>query len=245
MRDKMTDDLEAVNQDLNAPVEEAPSPEPEGNADVLTRDVVSKIVDRERQKAFQKGRNEAMAELQAQQQAPVQAAPEQIQQGQTSMGGMQQMSPQDIQRMISEQAPQLLQEHMQQQRTQQTIDSFVSKMQAAEAKYPGLETKLNDLDYSTLAPIVQMANDMENTGEIMKELIDNPEKMSNLILLSYTQPKLAQKKMADLSNSIKTNQDALTQDAQARDPMSQLKPSSSAGMDNGDMSVTDFRKMFR
>lgn len=239
----MTKDLEIENQETVAPDEEAQTPATEGNADVLTRDIVSKIVERERKKAFEKGREEAMAELQ-QQQSP--AVPvEQIPQGQQSLGGMQQMSPQDIQRMISEHAPQALQEHMQQQRTKQTIDSFVSKMQAAEAKHPGLEAKLNDLDYSTLAPIVQMANDMENTGDIMKELIDNPEKMSHLILLSYTQPKLAAKKMADLSNSIKTNSEALAQDAQARDPMSQLKPSSNAGMDNGDMSVSDFRKMFR
>ncbi len=243
-RVNMTKDLDADIQDTTAPVEEAKNTAPEGNADLLTRDIVSKIVDRERKKAFEKGREEAMAELQ-EQQSQQQAPAEQIQQGQQSLGGMQQMSPQDIQRMIAEHAPQALQEHMQQQRTQQTIDSFVSKMQAAEAKYPGLESKLDELDYSTLAPIVKMANDMENTGDIMKELIDNPEKMSNLILLSYTQPKLAFKKMADLSNSIKTNTEAMAQEKKAQDPMSQLKPSSSAGMDNSDMSVTDFRKMFR
>jgi hypothetical protein len=82
-------------------------------------------------------------------------------------------------------------------------------------------------------------------ADIMKELLDNPMKMGNLMTLMYTQPQMAQKAMADLSNSIKTNQDALAQEKQAQDPMSQLKPSTSAGMDNSAMSVSDFKKMFR
>ena len=56
---------------------------------------------------------------------------------------------------------------------------------------------------------------------------------------------MAKRAMMELSNSIKTNQDALAQEKQAQDPMSQLKPSTSAGMDNSAMSVSDFRKMFR
>ena len=240
----MAEDLETEVQDNVVPVEEAPavSKDDDMQKPVFNKIQVADVVKREKQKAYERGKREAMAELQAQQQ---QAPVEQVQQSQQSLGGMQQLSPADIQRMISEQAPQALQEHLQQQQTKQEIDSFVSKMQAAEARYPGLETKLNELDYSTLAPVVQMANRMENTGDIMNELLENPEKMSNLILLSYTQPKLAAKKMADLSNSIKTNIDALSQEKQAQDPMSQLKPSSNAGMDNGDMSVSDFRKMFR
>ncbi len=240
----MIENQETENQDIN-PIENAPIVNPDANQDLLSKEIVSKIVERERKKAFEKGREEAMAELQAQQQAPA----EQVQQGQTSLGGMQQMSPADIQRMIAEQAPQILHErmnqHMQEVQQKQAIDSFVNKMQAAEIKYPGLEIKLNELDYNSLMPIVQMANDMDNTGDIMKELVDNPEKLSNLTILAYTQPKLAMRKMADLSKSINVNQEALAQEKQAQDPMSQLKPSTSAGMDDGKMSVNDFRKMFR
>jgi hypothetical protein len=158
---------------------------------------------------------------------------------------MQQMSAADIERMIAERAPQLLQDHVKQVRNQQTVDSFVAKMQAAEAKYPGLEAKLNEIDYSSMAPLISLANDMENTGDVMKEILDNPMKMANLLTLQYTQPAMAKRAMMELSNSIKTNQDALAQEKQAQDPMSQLKPSTSAGMDNSAMSVSDFRKMFR
>jgi len=246
----MTIELETEIQGELPPDSPALNAEPVDEQAPLSRDLVSKIVERERTKAYEKGKQEAVMALQ-EQQAPQQAPEQQMQQPQQAqnIGGMQQMSQADIERLIAEKAPQMLQEQMQQQlqqqRTQQTVDSFVSKMQAAEAKYPGLEAKLNDLDYSTLANVVQMANELENTGDIMKELVDNPEKMSSIILLSYTQPKLAQKKLMDLSNSIRTNQQALAEEAQAQDPMSQLKPSTSAGVDDGAMSVTKFRQMFR
>lgn len=233
----MTEDLENVDPGVS-PVEAPPEVAAD---DMLHKEIVSKIVERERQKAFEKGKQEALMELQ-QQQAPQE---QQVAQQPQSIGGMQQMSQADIERLIAERAPQVLQEHVDRLRTRQTVDSFVSKMQAAEQKYPGLEAKLNDLDYESMAPLIELANNMENTGDIMKELIDNPMKMGNLMTLMYAQPKMAQRAMIDLSNSIKMNQEALAQEKQAQDPMSQLKPSSNAGMDNSAMSVSDFRKMFR
>lgn len=237
----MTEDLENVDQGV------MPEPEPQSEPvnDMLDKSIVSKIVERERLKAYAKGKQEALMELQ--QQAPQESAPVQQMQQQApqQLGGMQQMSVADIERMIAERAPQLLQDHVNQMQNKQTVDSFVAKMQAAEAKHPGLEAQLEELDYSTMAPLVSLANNMENTADIMKELLDNPMKMGNLMTLMYTQPKMAQKAMMELSNSIKTNQEALAQEKQAQDPMSQLKPSTSAGMDNSAMSVSDFRKMFR
>ncbi len=243
----MTDMNENVDQGVEAPVEQAQDSAPDDNSP-LARDVVSKIVERERKKAYEKGQKEALMQLQeqqAQQQAAPAQAPAMQQQGQQSLGGMQQVSPADIERMIAEKAPQLLHDHVQNLKNEHTINSFVSKMQAAEQKHPGLEAKLNELDYSSMAPLVNLANDMENTGDIMKELVDNPMKLGNMLALAQMQPGLAKRQMMELSNSIKTNQQALSEEKQAQDPMSQLKPSSSAGMDNGTMSVTDFRKMFR
>jgi len=219
------------------------------NDDMLNKATVSKIVERERQKAFEKGKQEALMELQAQQQQQEpQVAPQQAQGQNQGLGGMQQFSQADIERMISEQAPKALQEQMEQMRTQQTVNTFVNKMQQAEQKYPGIQEKLNDLDYSTMAPLIQMANEMPNTGDIMQELVTNPMKMGNLLMLMHTQPRMAQKAMMDLSGSIKQNEDAKAQEIQAQDPMSQLKPSTSAGMETSNMSnmsTSDFRKLFK
>jgi hypothetical protein len=120
-------------------------------------------------------------------------------------------------------------------------------MQAAEQKYPGLEAELNQLNYQDprMHAFIEMANAVENTGDIMKEVVDNPAKLDQLLNLSVSQPYAARKAMASLSQSIKQNEDAKAQDAQVRDPMSQIKPSLTAGIDSGSMSVKDFRKMLK
>jgi len=247
----MTDNLEPESGENSNPLDNAvPVQEPSEEGAPLSRDIVSKIVERERKKAYEKGKREALMQSQddntqvAPQQVPQQQAPMAPQ----SLGGMQQMSPADIERMIAEKAPQLMQQHLQQQvqqhKQEQMVNTFVNKMQAAEKKYPGLEEKLNDLDYSTMVHVVPMINDLDNSGEVMKELVDNPEKLSNLITLSYTQPRLAQKRLFDLSNSIKTNEAALAEDAQVRDPLSQIKPSLNSGLpDKKDLSVKDLQRM--
>lgn len=212
--------------------------------EMLPKSVVSKIVERERLKATEQERKRLMEQMQNQQPSPEQPA-QQPQGQQVGLGGMSQLSQDDIQRLIAEHAPQALMQHVNQLKVQHTVDTFVNKMNAAEQKYPGLQEKLGELDYDGMAPIIEMANSMENTADIMKELVDNPMKMGNLMALMYSQPKMAKKAMMDLSSSIKTNQQALEEEKQARDPMSSLKPSTKAGIDNGEMSVSDFRKIFK
>jgi len=210
---------------------------------------VSDVVKRERDRAYEKGRKDALMQMQQQQDvAPVasQQIPQQPLQ-QQGLGGMPQLSPEDVQRMIAEQAPQALQAQFQQLKQDHMVNTFVSKMQAAEQKFPGLEAELNQLNYNDprMHAFIEMANSFDNTGEIMKEVIDNPHKLTALLADVRDQPYIAQKQMAALSKSIKQNDDAKASEAQARDPMSQLKSSSTASMDDSQMSVSDYRKMFR
>ena len=248
----MTDELENVEQPEISP---EPAPQSEPVDDVLPKATVSKIVERERLKAYEKGKREALMELQQQQQAPIQqeqqAAPQSapMPQGgqQQGLGGMQQLSPADIERMIAEQAPQALQAHVQRLQQDKMVNDFVTKMQEAEQRYPGLEAELNNLNYEDprMHKFIALANQSENTGDIMKEVLDNPTKLENLLNMASNQPHLAMKALSSLSDSIKTNQQALAEESQARNPLSQLKPSQNVSMDNGAMSVNDFRKMFR
>ena len=211
---------------------------------------VADVVKRERAKALEKGKRMALEELQQQQaQAPAaqpvqQQAPAQSQQGQ-SLGGMQQMSPDDIRRMIAEHAPQHMQEHLQQQATQRQADGFVQKMKAAEAKYPGLEAKLEKLDWKHMGPVIRLVDATSNPGEIMKELLDNPMKMGNLLTLAHTQPSMADDAIRDLSNSIAENISAQAQEKQASEPLGLITPSN-VGSDTGIKgSVGDFKKKYR
>jgi len=244
----MTEELENVIQEIEpiADANEAVESQPKKT---FTSDVVKKVVEREKQKAFERGKREALMELEQQQQIPAeqQQIPQQPAQN-ASLGGMKQLSEADIERMISERAPQALQQHVQKLQQDQMVNTFASKMQAAEQQYPGLETELNQLNYNDprMLAFIAMANQFENTGDMMKEVLDNPHKMETLLNMSYSQPYQAQKAMKSLSDSIKTNQSAKAEEAQARDPMSQIKSSTTSGnaeKSQHDMSQEDLRRL--
>jgi hypothetical protein len=238
----MTDSLET---DLQENPEQPVSSD--GVADEsLDKATVSKIVARERAKAYEKGKQEARMEQeqQMQQQAPPQAP----QPAPQTFGGMQQasqMSPEDIQKLIAEHVPQYLQQQATEYQQKQFADGFINKMQAAEKQFPGLEQKLNDIDFTSPSTLklVQMANNMDNTGEIMNELIENPEKMGTLLNLINEQPKLAQQRLASLSSSITVNRKAQEEDKSAQEPIGQLKSSVNAGVDDHNLSVKDLKKL--
>jgi len=241
------EEVENIVEQTNPEIQkEDVAPDDEMQRPMYNKIQLSDVVKRERQKAFEKGRQEAMQEYMQQQQQQ-QQEPQQA----SSLGGMQQFSQADIERMIQEQATRATQEHIQQQlaemKQQQMVNSFVQKMQVAEQQYPGLEEELNQLNYNDprIHAFIGMVNDLENTGEIMKEVLDNPYKLSQILSDIQEQPYLAQKNLMKLSASIKQNMSAKQEEAQAKDPYSQLKPSTSAGMDNGNMSVADFKKIFR
>lgn len=243
----MTEDLDIVDQ------AELPQdlPKSEAESEMLPKSTVSKIVERERLKAYEKAKKEVMMELQQQQQ---QSAPdEQLQknlqqqaQAPQNLGGMPQMSPEQIEQMIMQKAPQALMQQVEQMKNQNMIDSFVNKMQDAEQRYPGLEDKLGKLNYNDprMHKLIEMSNGLENTGDVVNELIANPHKMSVILSDIMDQPYLAQQQLNNLSSSIKTNQQALAEDANAKNPMSQLKPSINTGLaDNSNLSVMDLQRM--
>ena len=228
---------------------------PEESAEVIDDDVqkpvfnkiqMQDVVNREKQKAFERGKREAMMELQQNQQQPDPQQAGQIQQQSQGLGGMQQMSEQDIERMIMQKAPEALMHQINEMKSKNMIDSFVNKMQAAEERYPGLEQRLNKLNYEDprMHKLVEMSNGLENTGDIINELVMNPHKMGQILSNIADQPYLAQEQLMGLSNSIKSNQSAQAENTQSKDPMSQLKPSISAGLaDSNNLSVRDIQKL--
>lgn len=238
---------EALNESIDA--SNAETGDNDGSEKLYNSKQVSAIVKREREKALEKAKREVMMEIQqqaqqqpeAQQQAPVQ---QQVQ-GQVGLGGMQQYSQQDVQRMMQEQLPQMMEQHVNNMKQEQVVNSFVTKMKAAEEAHPGLENELNQLNWKDpkTSALAMMANDMENTGDIMRELLDHPSKFGELLNLVDSQPHLAAKQLYSLSNSIKQNQKAVAENKRAQEPLGQMKPSLNAGMDDSNASVSDFRKM--
>jgi hypothetical protein len=210
---------------------------------------VQLIVQRERRKAADKAYEKGMRDkaMQMQQEMQPEQAPEQAQGQQQSLGGMPQMSQEQMRQLMAQEMPHHLEKYVNQVKNDQAVESFVQKMRAAEERFPGLEAKLEKYDYSHgngMTDIILAANQMENTADVIKEITDNPNKMANLLILAKQQPFAMQEAMQKLSGSIKQNQDAQEAEKVSKDPMSRLKPSANAGADNGAMSVADFRKMF-
>lgn len=241
----MTEDLDAIVQE-EVPIEALPIVE-EAPKKSFSSDAVKKVVEREKAKAFERGKREALMELQNQ--ADGTQEPMQQPQGQNiGLGGMKQMTPEDVERMIAERAPQALQSHVQKLQQEQMVNTFVQKMQLAEQEHPGLEQELNNLNYNDprMHSFIAMANQMENTGDIMKEVLDNPTKMEALLNMAHNQPYQAQKALKSLSDSIKTNKQGKAEEVKARDPMSQIRSSTTSGnkeQSQHDMSQEDLRRL--
>ncbi|CAK9253367.1 unnamed protein product [Sphagnum jensenii] len=178
-------DLE-IEQASEVPAEVVEAAIVDKQAPEYTKAQVSKIVERERLKALEKGRRDALMQLQQDQVQQAQAPQAQPMQAASSIGGMQQLSQADIERMIAQRTSQLMEQQMHQVRNEQVAQSFFNKMQAAESRHPGLEQKLNDLDYESIAPLIMMANNMENTADVIAELIDNPMKMGDTVTFDTT-----------------------------------------------------------
>lgn len=252
----MTDELklveEQVENQIDLPSSDETKDEKVGSEEgaPIPRHLVSEIVRRERQRAIQKAKREFMQEMEAQQAAQVQPAAAQPQSApQVGMGGMSPLSPEHIKQLIADEAQKLDEKrrqedlHAQQQQAAYNIaQQFNSQMANGKAKRPDFDDKVKDLEFNSMSEIVHLAAETGIADEIMYDLAENPQKITHLMILAHTQPKLARAEMQKLASSIKANQ-AAVQQASPREPLGQVTPSV-VGTDSGNMSVADFRKMF-
>lgn len=251
----MTDESKPVEEQVESQaqteeeVKADPTVESIDDRPPIPRSQVTKIVLRERQDAYQKAKKEFMAEVEAlkAEQAPV--APQAIQQNNVGMGGMPSVNPEQLQQMISEATQKLFeksradeQQRNDYQRAQQLAQSFNSQMAQSKLEDPDFDDKIKDLDFASISPLVHLATETGMAGDIMVDLDQHPQKITHLMMLAHTQPKLAQREMNKLAASIKANKTAVQQNS-PKDPLDQITPST-VGTDSGNMSVHDYRKMF-
>ena len=197
---------------------------------VLKQSEVNELVGRVKHEAYAKGLREAQ----------MQAAPAQQPQA-GSMGGMPQITEDHVRQMIADEAQK--QTHM--AAVHNTLSNFVQQMGAGKGKYSDFdETVANLGDFKNIPHVVQLATDTGHAEDVMYELGRNPGKVASLTTLAYINPHLAKVEMKKLSDSIKSNQEA-AKTPSADEPLSQSKPSTTVGSDNGSYSVRDFRKKYR
>lgn len=205
---------------------------------LIPQSTVDKAVKHAKNLAYEQGKKETLMQLQAQQQEQQQPVNAPVNpQGSQNLGGMQSLTPDQVQKMIDTHA----QQQAQQYHAHSIANEFLAKLSTGKDKYPDFDETIDALELSTIPEVVQLANTVDNTADVMYELGKNPHKVASLLTLTrYGNGKLAYLETKKLSDSIKQNQTALQQPLPP-EPLSQLKPSN-VGTDNGALSIRELRK---
>lgn len=220
-----SDETPAAEAVTPAPVETPPAEK------MIPQSQVSKIAAREARSAAEKARNEMRAEFERQQAVAGSDKPA------SSMGGMPQMTDEQLQQKIMEAAHRM----STQMTANKMAQDFESKINAEIEADPNFGDLYDSLNITQHPELVIWMNGMDNSAKVVKDLAENPSKFANILMLAKSGvPGLAQKELKKLSDSIKTNLAAQAQPA-VKEPLNQLS-ASSVGADNGLSSVSDYQK---
>lgn len=196
---------------------------------LLKQSEVNSIVSAVKREAYEKAKRDATQELE-QRAASQQSAGNEA----TSNQGFDEET---VRKMITEEAEKM----SRMANAQKTVNEFTQKMLAAKDKHEDFEDTVAQLNLPTIPHVIEWANSLDNTADVMYELGKTPSKLANVLMLASTSPQLAVSEMKRLSGSIKKNQEAAQNEAKAPQPLSQVKPSPS-GTDSGTMTIKDLRK---
>ena len=220
-------------ENVEAPVDQAvEKPTEVIQEKMIPQSQVNKIAAREARQTAEKVRREMQAEFDKQsiqQHASDQPA--------SSMGGMPQMTDEQLQERIFAAA----QKMSTQMTANKMAQDFESKIKAEIEADPDFGDLYDALNIEAHPELVIWMNGMDNSAKVVKDLATNPTKFANILMLAKSgMGTLAQRELTKLSDSIKTNLTAQAQ-PKVKEPLDQLSPSS-VGIDNGEMSVGDYMK---
>lgn len=216
----------AQPQQVQAPVE---------NVDkLLPQSTVNDLVVDAKQKSFQKGYSQALAELQAQQQ-PQPAA----QQSNAPADDLRKLVADEFTKQQQVAQQQMLKQQ-QEAEGKRILDELNAKVTAAAPKYSDYDEVTKQVDFRQIPEVLHYANLVDNAGDVLYDLAKNPGKIATLRGLP---PALAKQEMLRMSASIKQNQDA-QQQAAPRDPLNQIKPSN-IDIGKGPQTPADYRNSFK
>jgi hypothetical protein len=123
----------------------------------------------------------------------------------------------------------------------QRFDSEMARGSETREDFAKVTSKFNK---DAFPEITIMAAQMDNLPDIMYELNKNPMKLGYISELARRDPKYAFQELKELSESLKSNANALANHVSPLKPLGTVK-ASTAGTDNGKRSVTDWKKFYR
>lgn len=126
---------------------------------------------------------------------------------------------------------------------QRTTNEFISKLQSGNELYSDFDEVVSGFNPSAYPALVWLANNTDNTADIIYELAKNPQKLAAMTVIAERDPKGAQLALKKLAASIRSNQEAAALEKHSpKAPLSKMQ-SSPVGSNAGDLSIADLRKM--
>lgn len=201
---------------------------------MIPQSQVNKIAAREArvaaEKAAERTRQQMLSEFEVRQN---QSTPP-VTQG---LGGMDGMSPEMFDQRVMEVAHRMSLRAM----GDKIAQDFDGKINAAMDDDPEFAEAFEESGIKNSPHLIMWTNELENTADTVKEMVKNPEKFAQIMMLVGSGAHgMAKNALKRLSSSIKTNVEAQKQPV-VKEPLSQIKPTNIGTADNASLTVSDFK----
>lgn len=208
----------------------AESPQKVQAEKTFTQSQVTAVAAKEARRAEERAEARIRAEYESRMQQQSQQSQPQ------SIGGIQQSSPEEIQKIIRQEAWKMSQEHQ----AKMIEQDWISSMDAEKTADPEFSDLYDAINIEAQPNLILAMAGMANKASVVKDLAKNPSKYANILALANGGSfGLAQLELNRLSASIEANENAKKQ-PKVDAPLSQIKASTIGG-DDGNLSTSDFR----
>lgn len=221
-----TQETNIQNQDSQAPKEKS-----------FSESRVNELIHERTKAASQKAYERAKAELSAEAEKNRSSA--------TNMGGMPQLSEENLRQMMADEFDKRQSqqhEEIQRQHTQKQItdlaNEYMGKIEAARDLYPDLEKRREEIgEFASLVPFI---NETDEVAGLTDHLLNNGNVVASLLVLNQVSPVFLRRELKKIAASIKNNDVARTREY-PNEPLSQPTPSNNT-MDSGSGSIEALKK---
>jgi len=222
-----------ASQPVETPAAPVSQPAPQQSERSFNQQQVTDLINRERKEAVEKFKRS-----------------QQNQASDHAMTAQNSLPEDEIRRLAAEETHRLRNEWVreaeqtrQEQEAEKIAKDFFTKLSTGKDKYQDFDKVMGDVEFRSIPHVVQLANMVDNTQDVMYELGKNPTKIATIQQLIAISPKLAYAELQKLSQSIKDNE-AAGKTKLPREPLSQIR-SSNTVTDNGEWSVSAARKKYK
>lgn len=244
-----TESLDNVNSEVNGAEDKIEESKPVERT--FTQSEVDKLAVAMRKKGYEQAVREKSTQ-QAQSPAPAVEQPAYQQQAAAEVNQQQQLSDQQRSQMtglsveeirrIALEATQGQQEQAAKMAVAQKIISEVgNKFTDAAKKLDDFENTVSSLKFDVNPQLLTALNSVDNAGEVAYEIASNPQKRAQMKLLINNDFDDAVAIIKSISDSIKNNESAVNSATPVKQPLGQVKPTSS-GVDSGPLTMAELKK---